>query len=132
MRMLLVEDDYASRRLMQKFLSPSGDLDVAVDGSEAVDAFRLALEEKNPYDLVFMDIMLPSMDGQEALMNIRTIEGSYGISESERVKVIMTTSLGDPGNIVRAYSEGAADAYLVKPIEKKALTEEMRKLGFKV
>ena len=52
MRFLIVEDDFISRRLMQKLLSPYGDCDIAVNGAEAVTAFRGALQEKEPYDLI--------------------------------------------------------------------------------
>lgn len=132
MRMLLVEDDFASRRLMQKYLAGYGDVDVVVDGTEAVDANRLALAEDKPYDLIFMDIMLPEMDGQEALKHIRQQERDRGIDSKSASKVIMTTALGDPRNVVKAYNEGEADSYLVKPIEKAKLVEEMRKLGFSI
>jgi len=128
--MLLVEDDYASRRLMQKYLSGYGDLDAVVDGKEAVDAYRLAMQESSPYELIFMDIMLPEMDGQEALKEIRELEKENKISKKLMVKVIMTTALGDPRNVVKAYNEGAADSYLVKPIDKTKLVEEIKKLGF--
>jgi two-component system chemotaxis response regulator CheY len=72
MRILIVEDDFGSRRLMQKLVSDYGQCDVVVDGEEAVEAFRLAWEENSPYDVIFLDIMLPKMDGQEALRRIRT------------------------------------------------------------
>ena len=48
--------------------------DVTVDGMEAVDAFMMALEEGNPYDLVCLDIMMPVMDGYQALVGIRNLE----------------------------------------------------------
>ncbi|MCA1987263.1 MAG: response regulator, partial [Desulfovibrio sp.] len=66
MRVLIVEDDFTSRKLMQTILSPYGDCDVAVNGREAVEAFQNALNSAKPYDLVCMDIMMPEMDGQEA------------------------------------------------------------------
>jgi len=58
MKMLVVEDDFGSRRVMQKLLEPYGDVDVVVDGEEAVDAFKLAWEDSRPYDIIFMDIMM--------------------------------------------------------------------------
>ena len=62
MKILLAEDDFVTRKFMANFLSKYGDCDVTVDGMEAVDAFMLALEEDEPYDLVCLDIMMPNMD----------------------------------------------------------------------
>ena len=59
MKILLAEDDFVTRKFMASFLSKYGECDVTVDGMEAVDAFMLALEEGEPYDLVCLDIMMP-------------------------------------------------------------------------
>ena len=63
MRFLIVEDDFTSRRLMQKLLSPYGESDIAVNGIEAVTAFKAAVAEKEPYALICLDVMMPEMDG---------------------------------------------------------------------
>ena len=80
MKYLIVEDDFAARRLLQRYLSNYGDCDIAVDGNEAVEAFRQAVDEKEPYDLICLDIMMPNMDGHEALKVIRQIESEHGIT----------------------------------------------------
>jgi two-component system chemotaxis response regulator CheY len=128
MKTLIVEDDFASRRIVQKILSPYGECDMAVDGHEAIEAFRLAADEGKQYDLICMDIMMPNMDGQEALTEIRRIEKEMGISSKDEVKVIMTTALDDPKNVVSSLKDGAT-SYIVKPVSKQALLEEVRKLG---
>jgi two-component system chemotaxis response regulator CheY len=115
--------------MMQKILSAHGDCATAVDGEEAVNAFRLAWEENRPYDLICMDIMMPRLDGQEALRRIREMEREMHLRDGEEAKVIMTTALGDPGNVVVALYQGGASSYLVKPISKQALLGEVRKLG---
>ncbi len=48
MRILIAEDDFASRKAILKFLSAYGECDVTVDGMEAIDAFMMALEEEDP------------------------------------------------------------------------------------
>ncbi len=131
MRILIVEDDFGRRVLMNKLLSRYGTGDVVVDGEEAISSFKMAWDEKTPYDLVMMDIMLPEIDGHEALQQLRSYERGIGIPDIEQVKVIMTTALGDPKNVVAAYNKGEASAYMVKPIEIEKLREEMNKLGFK-
>ncbi|MBB6479009.1 response regulator [Spirochaeta isovalerica] len=130
MRILIVEDDFGSRVLMKKLLAGYGSCDVVVDGEEALSSFKMAWEEKAPYNLIMMDIMLPEMDGQEALQQIRAYEKEIGLSDVDRVKVIMTTALGDPKNVVTAYNKGEASSYIVKPVEIAQLKQEMSKLGF--
>ena len=130
MRILVVEDDFGSRRMMQKLLAPYGDVDVVVDGEESVEAFRLAWEESKPYDLVFMDIMMPKMDGQEALKRLRAYEREVGVKPSDEAKVIMTSVLEDPKNVIEAYYAGAATSYLVKPLDREKITAELSRLGF--
>ena len=132
MRILIVEDEITSRQLLHGMLSSYGQCDTVVDGDEAIDAFRLALEEDKPYDLVLMDIMMPKINGQEALREIRDIEKSKGIRGPQKVKAIMTTALEDQKNVIDAFYKGGASAYLVKPIEKAKLIEEMKKLGLSV
>ncbi len=132
MRILIVEDDFTTRRILKRFLSPYGDCDVVVDGGEAVLAFRLAWEEGRPFDLICLDIMMPNVDGHEALRRIRDMEKGMGIKPSDEVKVIMVTALGDPKTVVKAFYHGGATSYLVKPIDKRQLIEEMAGLGLPV
>jgi two-component system chemotaxis response regulator CheY len=129
MKCLIVEDEFMSRKLLQVYLSDYGHCFVAVNGQEAVEAFREALEENEPYDLIFLDIMMPEMDGHDTLEVIRRIESEHGIAGLDGVKVIMTTALDDSKNVMGAFRNGC-EAYLVKPIEKKNLLEELEKLGF--
>ncbi|MFZ5813190.1 MAG: response regulator [Thermodesulfobacteriota bacterium] len=129
MRVLVVEDDFTSRKVLQKILSPFGEVDIAVNGLEAVEAFESSLREKKPYDLICMDIMMPEMDGQEALKRIRTVEKAHDIRPADEVKVIMTTALDDPKNVVEAYYKGGATSYVPKPIDKHMLLHLLKNLG---
>jgi two-component system, chemotaxis family, chemotaxis protein CheY len=129
MKVLIAEDDFTSRKLLQSILSVYGTCHVAIDGREAVDAFRTAWEENAPFDLVCMDIMMPNMDGHEALEQIRIIERERGVPPEREIKAIMTTALGDPHNVVKALYRESAAAYLVKPIGKQKLLEEVRRMG---
>lgn len=130
MRVLIVDDDFISRRLLQKILSNYGDCDIAVDGAEAIKAFEIAWNEGKPYDLICMDIVMPNIDGQQALRKIRVIESERSIHRTHEVKVIMTTSLDDPESVSDAIYKGGATSYLIKPISKVSITNELKKLGF--
>ena len=58
MRALIVEDEFLSRKVLRSFLMTLFEVDIVVNGREAVEAFKLAHTEKNPYDLILMDIMM--------------------------------------------------------------------------
>ncbi len=131
MRILIVEDDFASRKLMQKFLSPYGVCEVVVDGEEAVNAFQDSLEQEQFFDLVCLDIMLPKMDGQKVLKAIREMEAARGILGRDGTKVIMTTALSDTSNIISAF-RSQCEGYVTKPVSRQRLLTEMRELGLLV
>ena len=122
MKTLIVEDDFTSRLVLQHWLSPYGECHVAVNGKEAVEAFRAARESGPGYDLICMDIMMPEMDGQAALREIRGLEAAAGPRATRAVKVVMTTCLDQPKNVMQAF-RGSADGYLVKPLDNKKLLE---------
>lgn len=128
MRILVVEDDFVSRTVFTEYLSPYGQVDAAVNGQEGVQAFQLALQQGKPYQLICLDIMMPEMDGQEVLRQVRRIEEEKGIAGLDGVKVIMTTALDDFKNIMTAFRE-QCEAYLVKPIEKAKLIGQMKAMG---
>ena len=129
MRILIVEDDLGSRKVLQNILSSYGECDIAVDGEEAIEAFKLAWKEQMPYDLIFMDIMMPKVNGHEALRQIRIYESEAGVKPTEEVRVIMITVLEDSKNVITALYKGGAIAYIVKPIEKQKLITELKELG---
>ncbi len=128
MKILLAEDDFATRKFMDKQLSQYGECDVMVDGEEAVDAFMMALEDDEPYDLVCLDVMMPVMDGYQVLKAIRGIEAQRGIPKKNSVKVIMTTALNDERNVKLAFELGC-EAYVGKPIDVEKFEKVLNKLG---
>ena len=128
MRILLAEDDFVTRKFMINFLSKYGDCDVTVDGMEAVDAFMMALEENEPYDLVCLDIMMPVMDGYQALIGIRNLEKEKGIPQDKAVKVIMATALNKEEHVKKAFDLGCT-IYSGKPINNERFEQALKKLG---
>lgn len=129
MRALIVDDDFYSRIMLHDMLRPVADCHIAVNGEEAVDAFQKALELGRPYDLVCMDLVMPEMDGQQALQEMRGIEGGLGVSDEDRTRVIVVSMVEDSRETNDAFFLGGADSFLVKPIEEARLMAELKNLG---
>ncbi|MFA6001681.1 MAG: response regulator [Thermoleophilia bacterium] len=103
-RILIVDDDPDAVRLITKRIQPEGyQLDIAVDGQEALDK---ALTK--PFDLVLLDIRLPKISGLEVLSEIKKHKATMGI--------IMMTAYGSEAVAVEALRRGADD-YLIKPLD---------------
>lgn len=128
MRVLIAEDDLASRKFLQKVLSKYGECDMVIDGVEALDAYLLSIKEDNPYDLICLDIMLPKVDGVEVLKAIRDFETHKKLPAAKRIKVIMTTALAQTQLVKEAFEIGC-EAYIEKPIDPEKMIEVIRKMG---
>ncbi len=128
MRILIAEDDLASRKVLYKFLSKYGECDITIDGMEALEAFMLAWDEGEPYHLICLDIMMPELDGLKTLKTIRDIEDQRELTAGDRAKIIMTTVLQDTGSVSDAFESGC-EAYAAKPLDMEKLTKVMEKLN---
>jgi len=126
MKVLIAEDDFTNRLLLQEFLSDFGQVHTAVNGKEVVTAFQQALQTGEPYDLLCLDILMPEMDGQQALQAVRQIEAE-NTDGRPPVKILMTTGLGDSASVIRAFRE-QCDGYLTKPIDKQKLARALENL----
>ena len=128
MKCLIVEDEFASRRLLEVCLSEYADCSVAINGCEAVNGVKHALELGEPYELICMDIKMPQMDGMEAKKAIRKLEHQHGIKGFDGAKIIMATALDDRKNIIGAFKQGC-ESYIVKPFKEQDIITELQKLG---
>jgi len=124
MKTLIVEDDYITSQVMQEIMLAFGSCDVAENGAIGVELFQKAINENSKYDVIFLDIMMPEMTGQEALHTIREFEKSNNILGLDTCKIIMTTALDDFENIKTAFKE-QCEAYIVKPIDKDKILKSL-------
>jgi len=127
LNILVVDDDSASCGLMGVLLSEYGQCNYAANGAEAVEMVTTSLDDKEPYDLICLDIMMPEMDGLEALKKIRETEQAHRIDIKNGAKVIMTTTASQMSKTMKAFHFGCS-GYLVKPISKENLAKEINKL----
>jgi len=125
MRTLIVEDNLVNQIILRSFLSKYGECKVAANGKQALAAFSVAQKSGRGYDLICMDIMMPEMDGQAAIKEIRVLEEAAGKSSSDGVKIIMTTAAADTENVMQSFSS-SCDAYLFKPIDTGKLLDHIR------
>lgn len=128
MRILIVEDDGTSLAIMLRLLEGHGACDTAGNGVEAVSAFASALREGKPYDLVCLDVMMPEMDGLDALIQIRKLEAGRGLWNATGAKVLMITARSDVTEVI-ANLKLMCEDFLVKPITRERLNEKLRRLG---
>lgn len=129
MKTLIVEDDFSTRLLLQRWLAEYGTSDIAVNGKEALEAFTLAHAESDTYDLIILDIMMPEMDGQDALKEIREFEKENDVPPRDEVFIVMLTALDSPSDVIKAYFEGGCTFYLTKPIIKAELFNLLKVQG---
>jgi len=116
---LVVDDDYVMQRVAVTMLSALGHSGVVVeDGSEAIACLR-----QRSLDVVLMDVMMPVMDGLQALALIRAQERSTGGHQP----IIMLTGHAEPNDVLRLKQSGA-DGYVQKPIDIAALRTELKRV----
>ncbi len=127
MKILIVEDNTSCQVLLQDILAPYGKCILAADGEEALRAFKKAHDMNEPFDLICMDIMMPNMDGQEALKRIRSLENDLNLEAEQQAVIIMTTAVEDHISIDKAFKDGGASSYLIKPIDMESLLADMKR-----
>jgi two-component system chemotaxis response regulator CheY len=131
MKILIAEDDFVSRKLLNTQLASLGEIDIAANGNEALTTVKLAFENNQPYDLICLDILMPEVDGIIALKKIRQLEAQKELDPEKRSKVIMTSAVTDKKYVVEAV-QANCDGFLVKPIKKDRLFDELRKHGLDI
>ncbi|SDK87216.1 two-component system, chemotaxis family, response regulator CheY [Maridesulfovibrio ferrireducens] len=135
MRTLVVEDNSACMLFLHNILTEikgvnNVEIDCATTGEEALQMFTDACSSDRPYKLMFMDIILPGMDGLQALEKIRAVENELELTDDQKVKAIITTALDDSTKASRAFFQGEAISYMTKPTTPEKIHEELSKFGF--
>ncbi|MGE4292863.1 MAG: response regulator [Desulfovibrio sp.] len=128
-RFLIVDDQEEVTMFMMHILSAVGECVCTNNPHEAVGLFERQLKNGCPFDAVFMDIIMPELDGHQAAEAMRELESDYGVPAGREARLVMISSLSDVGNVSRSFFRGAlADGYLAKPLVGEAVREELRKL----
>lgn len=127
MRILVVDDAPFMRNLLSLMLRNLGPCSQAADGKEAFEAYKNAFNEKQPFDLIFLDIAMPEMDGKETLAAIRKFERENGVSEEKRSKILMITAFSNETHLYKSVKD--CQGCILKPVTKDKLKEKLMLLG---
>jgi two-component system, chemotaxis family, chemotaxis protein CheY len=131
MRCLVVDDDETCRKFLIRVMERIGDCDIALTGRDAIEKVTASFGRGDLYDVIFLDIMMPVMDGKQALSAIRTLERRAGLQDGWGAKIVMTTAMGDYDTVRHAF-HNQCDGYLVKPLSisrMEALLRNLKVLG---
>ncbi len=130
MKILIVDDEFINREVLKAILEPYGSCILAENGEEAVTLFKEALAADSPFELVLLDILMPIMDGQEALKKMRKTETLYhkmSLDEKKPAFILMVTTVEDLRQLTEAFIEGRCNGYLNKPIDAEELIGRLKK-----
>jgi DNA-binding response OmpR family regulator len=116
-KILVTDDAFEIRALARAMLDSHYIVIEASDGSEAI---KKAMEEKPDY--ILMDIMMPTMDGMQATLQLKNNP------KTKNIPVIMLTALSDSDSVLTSYDYGA-DHYLVKPFDLDGLLKAIKLVG---
>jgi two-component system, chemotaxis family, chemotaxis protein CheY len=118
---LVVEDIEVMRKMMEHLAKTHiGPTDVCADGTEALVLYDVAIEHDTPYDLILLDLEMPSMDGNDVVNEIRAREEAA--QSSKKVKIVIVTGYPDEEQIKEWFTDGH-DGYIVKPVNKEKLLD---------
>jgi two-component system chemotaxis response regulator CheY len=128
LRLLVVDDDRVTSKILQKAIEGLGEVVLAADGAEGLVLFKQAFDKGERFDVVVLDLEMPEVDGHGALQGFRDYEESHGVYGLDRCLVYMNTSNPDLKK-VKASFRLQADRYFLKPLSvdqiKKRLEETL-------
>jgi two-component system chemotaxis response regulator CheY len=125
---LIIDDDIESCQLLEKRLEKYGTSIFAANGEAAYEMFCGAHRKAKPFDVIFLDIVMPKIDGHKVLINIREWE-EVNLEPEMATKIVMVSAMKDTKNIFSSVKEGC-DNYMTKPIRKQGVIDVMQKLGY--
>jgi CheY-like chemotaxis protein len=129
MKFLIVDDEFVSRKKIDKILSKYGECDMAINGLEALNAVLRAYKADAPYSLIFLDINMPDISGVKIVESIRKWENSKGIDEKDQAKIIMLYADESSQAMASSCKEGC-ESYIIRPVNKEKITSAFKKVGY--
>lgn len=128
MKILIVDDENISRKILKKKLETVGKCTVADNSKNALELFNSALLEKKPFDLITLDVSMPKMNGKQLLATLRQKEKKLKIDKDKAAKILMVTSRMRTSTIKDCIRLGC-NGYILKPVNTLPLLENLQKFG---
>ncbi|KIY49681.1 hypothetical protein FISHEDRAFT_40420 [Fistulina hepatica ATCC 64428] len=123
---LLAEDNMVNQKLAVKILEKYGHLvEIADNGSIAVDAFKQRIIQLKPFDIILMDVSMPFMGGMDATKIIRTFEADHGLTPTPIIALTAHAMIGDRERCLAA----GMDDHITKPLRRGDLLNAINKLA---
>ncbi|KAF9459630.1 hypothetical protein BDZ94DRAFT_1171284 [Collybia nuda] len=123
---LLAEDNLVNQKLAVKILEKYGHtVEIAENGSLAVDAFKGRVAQNKPFDIILMDVSMPFMGGMEATELIRSYEMHRGLSPTPIIALTAHAMIGDRERCLQA----GMDDHITKPLRRGDLLNAINKLA---
>lgn len=125
-RILVVDDQEMARTAISNVMEQHGHVDMAEDGTTALNLYVAALEDGWEYDLICMDITMPGLlSGCQVVRCIRAHEEKIGIRQP--VPVVMISATAETAECAKDFKLVGADAYIVKPFSQSRLDEVIQR-----
>lgn len=131
MRVLIVDDNKINRRFLESLLNKHADCYMDVNGKDAINTFEKSLEDKKYFDVILMDVMMPEVDGLQALNIIRDIERKMNIPKEDAVKVVVISALNNIIEVEMMLDE-EKELFIHKPIQIEELIFVFKKLNIDI
>ncbi len=131
MKIMIVDDEPVSRKIMARTLGPIGKCTITDSGKKAIVLFEKAVKKQKPFDLIILDISMPDISGIKVLNQIRTREKNLKIPKPERAKIIMVTASMRKSVIQKCIRLGCS-SYIAKPYNRGQIFRELERLGFTI
>lgn len=116
-KIMIVDDEPGVVKMIRYLLEKNSYL--VVSATEGEEGLKLIQEEKP--DLILMDIMMPTLDGNEVMKRLK------GSEATKDIPIIMLSALGQEGDVAKSLELGAID-YVVKPFHPQELLDRLKKL----
>jgi len=127
-RILLVDDDPNNLYLLAKILAPFGQVEQTTNGHTAFAMFKAALASNHRFHLLFLDIMMPELNGRDLFRMIKDHESFWLDSNEAPTTIVMASGIKDQGVIKEFLREGS-EFYMTKPFRVEQIKKIMAALG---